>query len=64
MFVDELVLKNEGLKNNNNVPFSSRLLTIGLPLDVTMEEIKEHFGKCGIIATDPLTQQPKIKLYK
>ncbi|CAM9179509.1 unnamed protein product, partial [Hapterophycus canaliculatus] len=36
----------------------------GLPIDVTMEEIREHFNKCGIIATDPLTQQPKIKIYK
>ncbi|CAN0405937.1 unnamed protein product, partial [Discosporangium mesarthrocarpum] len=32
--------------------------------DVTTEEIKEHFSKCGIIATDPLTQKPKIKLYR
>ncbi|CAM9457457.1 unnamed protein product [Scytosiphon promiscuus] len=38
--------------------------TQGLPVDVTMEEVREHFNKCGIIATDPLTQQPKIKIYK
>ena len=36
----------------------------GLPSDVTTEEVREHFTKCGIIATDPITQQPKIKLYK
>lgn len=36
----------------------------GLPMDITMEELREHFNKCGIIATDPLTQQPKVKIYK
>lgn len=36
----------------------------GLPMDITIEEVREHFNKCGIIATDPLTQQPKIKIYK
>eukprot|EP00752_Nemacystus_decipiens_P005959 g5381.t1 len=36
----------------------------GLPMDITTEELREHFNKCGIIATDPLTQHPKIKIYK
>ncbi|CBJ28191.1 conserved unknown protein [Ectocarpus siliculosus] len=36
----------------------------GLPVDIEVEEVREHFSKCGIIATDPLTQQPKIKIYK
>lgn len=36
----------------------------GLPSDVTTEEIAAHFGKCGIIATDPESAMPKIKIYK
>ncbi|CAN0408461.1 unnamed protein product [Pylaiella littoralis] len=36
----------------------------GFPVDITTEEVREHFNKCGIIATDPITQQPKIKIYK
>lgn len=35
----------------------------GLPPDTTIEEMKAMFSKCGIILEDPLTQQPKIKLY-
>lgn len=36
----------------------------GLPLDITVEELKEHFSKVGLIAISPLDQLPKIKLYK
>lgn len=36
----------------------------GLPTDITLEEIKNHFSKVGIFALNPLNQQPKIKLYK
>ena len=25
----------------------------GLPSDITLDELKEHFAKCGVIATDP-----------
>ena len=35
----------------------------GLPLDITMEEIKEFFAKCGVIRLDPNTGQLKIKIY-
>jgi HIV Tat-specific factor 1 len=34
-----------------------------LPLDVTVDEIKEHFSKCGILQEDA-QRQPKIKLYQ
>lgn len=36
----------------------------GLPSNVTEEEIRDHFSKVGIIALNPLDQQPKIKIYK
>lgn len=36
----------------------------GLPKDVTIDEIKDHFSKVGLIALNPLDQQPRIKLYR
>ncbi|CAN0426839.1 unnamed protein product, partial [Phaeothamnion confervicola] len=36
----------------------------GLPWDVTAEEVATHFGKCGVLAIDPLTQSPRVKLYR
>ncbi|KAG7208479.1 hypothetical protein KM043_014705 [Ampulex compressa] len=35
----------------------------GLPLDITLEELTELFGKCGLIARDEKGKD-KIKLYK
>lgn len=35
----------------------------GLPGDTTREELAAHFSKCGILATDPETALPKIKIY-
>ncbi|KAJ3058664.1 hypothetical protein HK102_010369, partial [Quaeritorhiza haematococci] len=36
----------------------------GLPPDVTVDEVKEYFTKCGIIMEDVMTGEPKIKIYK
>mmetsp|Transcript_28224 Transcript_28224/g.47464 ORF Transcript_28224/g.47464 Transcript_28224/m.47464 type:complete len:579 (+) Transcript_28224:54-1790(+) len=36
----------------------------GLPPDITVEEIKDHFSKVGLIAISPYDQQPKIKIYR
>ena len=35
----------------------------GLPFDVTVEEVKAHFSKVGLIAISATDQLPKIKLY-
>jgi HIV Tat-specific factor 1 len=35
----------------------------GLPADTTLDEIKAHFSKVGLIAISAVDQQPKIKLY-
>lgn len=35
----------------------------GLPADITIEEIKDHFSKVGLIAISPFDQQPRIKIY-
>lgn len=37
---------------------------LGLPSDVTFEEIKHHFSKVGLIALSPYDQLPKIKIYR
>ncbi|GAB5587542.1 hypothetical protein Unana1_02442 [Umbelopsis nana] len=36
----------------------------GIPLDTTVDEMKEVFTKCGVIMEDITTGEPKIKLYK
>ncbi|TDH65593.1 hypothetical protein CCR75_004947 [Bremia lactucae] len=36
----------------------------GLPLDVSIEEVHDHFAKCGVIQPDITTGKPRIKLYE
>lgn len=36
----------------------------GFPKDVTREEIKEMFSRCGVIRLDPVTSEERIKIYK
>ncbi|RHY33157.1 hypothetical protein DYB34_001122 [Aphanomyces astaci] len=36
----------------------------GLPLDITIPEVHDHFVKCGVIQKDLHTDDPKIKLYR
>ncbi|RLN87841.1 hypothetical protein BBJ28_00019659 [Nothophytophthora sp. Chile5] len=35
----------------------------GLPLDVSVQEVHDHFAKCGVIQSDIATGEPRIKLY-
>ncbi len=35
----------------------------GLPEDVTESELREYFGRCGVIRLDPYTGREQIKLY-
>jgi HIV Tat-specific factor 1 len=49
--------KKEEIKN-------TAVYVTGLPHDATMEEVEEVFKKGGVFFIDPLTNQPKIKLYK
>jgi hypothetical protein len=35
----------------------------GLPGDITLDELKNHFSKVGLIALNPADQQPRIKIY-
>ena len=50
-------------KSSDPQPIRSVYVT-GLPLDVTTDELKEIFTKCGIINEDPTTGESKIKIYK
>lgn len=44
-------------------PVTSVYVT-GIPPDVTMEEMKTTFSKCGVIMEDLETGEPKIKIYR
>ncbi|EFC49664.1 RNA binding domain-containing protein [Naegleria gruberi] len=47
--------------------FNTSIYISGLPLDekkVHNQLLIDEFSKCGIIKTDPFTEQPKVKLYR
>lgn len=35
----------------------------GLPDDVTKEELRDHFVRCGVIRLDPNTGEDQIRIY-
>ena len=41
----------------------SSVYVTGLPLDVSIDELKSYFSKCGLILPDPDSGKPKIKIY-
>eukprot|EP00611_Tribonema_gayanum_P022549 TRINITY_DN4544_c0_g1_i1.p1 TRINITY_DN4544_c0_g1~~TRINITY_DN4544_c0_g1_i1.p1 ORF type:complete len:382 (-),score=116.36 TRINITY_DN4544_c0_g1_i1:154-1299(-) len=52
-------------KNTWSAEGSGRWVYIqGLPADITEEEMRDHFAKAGVIATDPISQAPRIKIYR
>ena len=36
----------------------------GLPNDITEQELKEYFVRCGVIRLDPFSGKDMIKIYK
>jgi len=56
--------KQKKRKRKNKKGPNTWVYVTGLPADVTTEEIQSHFGKVGLIALNPLDQQPKIKIYR
>ncbi|ORY76631.1 hypothetical protein BCR37DRAFT_383264 [Protomyces lactucae-debilis] len=44
-------------------PKETAVYVQGLPLGVTATELAETFSKCGLLGEDPLTSQPRIKIY-
>ena len=57
-------IKQEKRKRKNKKGPNTWIYVTGLPADITTEEIQSHFSKVGLIALNPLNQQPKIKIYK
>ncbi|KAI7868625.1 hypothetical protein BDF14DRAFT_1792324 [Spinellus fusiger] len=55
--------KKKPKKEATKKPNTSVYIT-HLPLDVTPEEMKKVFSKCGVIMEDLETGEPKIKLYR
>ncbi|CAO3643067.1 unnamed protein product [Cunninghamella echinulata] len=50
-------------KHDNPKKITSVYVT-GVPPDVTVEEMKNTFSKCGVIMEDLETGEPKIKIYR
>lgn len=42
---------------------NSSIYVEGIPLDVTLDEIRTTFAKCGVIAVNLRTGEPRIKMY-
>ena len=55
--------KRRNKKKHKKLP-STWVYITGLPPDVSVEELKDHFSKVGLIALSPYDQQPKIKVYR
>ena len=41
----------------------NNILYVGMPSDITKTEFADIMSKCGIIATNPVTNEQKLKLY-
>ncbi|KAI8077857.1 uncharacterized protein BX664DRAFT_367317 [Halteromyces radiatus] len=62
----------EGEENNNNKKpkreptkkINTSVYVTGVPPDVTIDELKQVFSKCGVIMEDLETGEPKIKIYR
>ncbi|EEA08213.1 RNA recognition motif. family protein [Cryptosporidium muris RN66] len=56
--------KKKYSKDTENLVKNTSIYVTGLPRDITIEEVRNFFTRCGIIKIDPSTLEPKIKLYK
>jgi RNA recognition motif. (a.k.a. RRM, RBD, or RNP domain) len=51
--------------NKYNTQGSGKWVYIkGIPSDCTDDELRDHMSKAGVIATDPVSQAPRLKLYR
>eukprot|EP01102_Stenamoeba_stenopodia_P011326 TRINITY_DN3469_c0_g1_i1.p1 TRINITY_DN3469_c0_g1~~TRINITY_DN3469_c0_g1_i1.p1 ORF type:complete len:398 (-),score=119.43 TRINITY_DN3469_c0_g1_i1:68-1261(-) len=50
-------------KKKQEAQQNTRVYVTGLPLDITVSEIAEHFTKAGVIKKDPETAKYMVKLY-
>lgn len=56
-------MKEDKLKQKRKPRVNSGVYASNLPLDIDSVEIKQVFGKYGVIAQDLLTNKPRIKMY-
>ncbi|VEU22376.1 DEKNAAC103465, partial [Brettanomyces naardenensis] len=59
----EEIEKKKLEKQNRRRPNTSIYVT-GMPKDISVEELKDTFGRCGVIAEDLKTGKPRIKMYE
>lgn len=50
-------------RSSTSAPKNTAIYVSGLPDDITIDELVQHFSKCGIIMDEILTGKPRIKLY-
>lgn len=50
-------------KKRSTGPKNTAVYVTELPDDITIDELAQHFSKCGIIMDEILTGKPRIKLY-
>ncbi|KAJ5937773.1 hypothetical protein N7454_004115 [Penicillium verhagenii] len=64
---DTLTISDVGLQETTQKPKKQRVNTAlfisSIPLDVQLEEIREVFSKCGVIAEEIDSGRPRIKMY-
>ena len=56
--------KNKAKKKWYKAKINTNIYISGLPLDITIDELMEHFSKCGAVRIDPNTGEHKVKLYR
>ena len=54
----------KGSEKENKSKSHNWIYISGLPSDVSEDEVLRHFTKVGVLAINPVTQEPKFKLYR
>jgi HIV Tat-specific factor 1 len=61
---DPEVQQQKKTKQEPTKKVNTSVYVTGIPPDVTIEELKTKFSKCGVIMEDLETGEPKIKIYR
>ena len=51
-------------KKRSTAPKNTAVYVSDLPDDIKIDELVQHFTKCGIIMDEILTGKPRVKLYQ
>lgn len=55
--------KKDKVTDSSKKPKETSVYVQNLPPDTTVDELNALFSKCGLIQEDPLTNQPRIRIY-